>query len=362
VSRGLRVLVPLLNAGLDALRVVPSHLLGVTLTHPLSVNFLLTTRCNSRCTTCDSWRLKDHDRELSLADYQRLAEECRGLGVGLATIGGGEPTLRSDLPDIIRAFKAAGLEVQLTTNGLALRPELRARLQDTGLDRLTLSVDSHVAAVYARIRGVDRLPEVLATLHELLAARPAGPAVETNTVLCRENAATFLHTIDFLLARGVAQASFSAATVAEENYLFAGPKRDLLGIPDDLVARVVAGLLERKRRGLALGPSSRFIEGLAAYCADPTRVVYPCLAGYLTLDVFADGAVHGCGNLPRVGDARSASLGEIWRSRAAAANRREMAAGHCPSCYLSCKAELAIAADPRHLPRLALERLRTASP
>jgi MoaA/NifB/PqqE/SkfB family radical SAM enzyme len=356
----LRSLLPLVDAGLDALRVYPSQLLGVTLTHPLSVNFLVTTRCNSRCATCDSWRLEDHDRELTLADYERLAGECRDLHAGLATIGGGEPTLRADLPAIVAAFKRAGLEVQLTTNGLTLRPELRARLWAAGLDRLTLSIDSHLPDVYARIRGVDRLPAVLESLDAVLHERPGHLAVETNTVLCRENAATFLGTLDFLLARGVRQASFSAATVAGDNYLFAGPKHELLGIPPDLVAGIVDGLLERKRRGLALGPSSRFIAGLATYCADPTRLVYPCLAGYLTLDVFADGAVHGCGNLPRLGDVRTASLRAIWDSPAAAANRRAMAAGRCSNCYLSCKAELSIAADPRYLPRLALERLRGA--
>jgi MoaA/NifB/PqqE/SkfB family radical SAM enzyme len=350
----------LVRDGLNVARAWPSHRLGRTLTRPLSVNLILTTRCNSRCATCDSWRLP-RGAELTLADYQRLAAEAAALGATVVTLGGGEPLLRRDLWDIVAALKRHGRLVQLTTNGLALTPARRRRLVASGVDRVTVSVDSHRPEVYARLRGVDAQARVEAHLRALLRERPAHLQVDTNTVLCRENAPSFLATLDHLLALGVDAVSFSAVTTAPANYLFAEDKAPLATIPPATVAAIVRGLLARRRRDRRVAPSTRFIRGLARYFAAPQELVYPCLAGYLTLDVFADGAVHGCGNLPPVGHVATASLGEIWRSAAAAAGRRDMAAGRCPNCYLSCKAELAIAANPRYLPGFALERLGVGS-
>jgi len=280
------------------------------------------------------------------------------MGVLFATIGGGEPTLRKDLPEIVHAFSSAGLEVQLTTNGLALSRDLRFRLYEAGLTRLTFSIDSHLPEVYARVRGVDRLQKVLDTLDATLAERPPSVSIESNSVLCSANATTFLATIDFLLAKGVDSLAFSAATTSPKNFLFAEDKGHLFPIPPAVAHQIVQGLLERKQRDPRISPSSRFIRGLDSYLSTPSRLVFPCLAGYLTLDVFADGTVYGCGNLPPIGHVRTASLFDIWRSDAASSNRRAMAEGRCPGCYLSCKVEPSLAAHPRFLPEFAWERLR----
>ena len=80
-----------LKEGFNVLRVYPGHQMGKTWSRPVSVNFLITSRCNSKCVTCDSWKLTDHDRELSLKEFQRLAGEIADLDIPIVTIGGGEP-------------------------------------------------------------------------------------------------------------------------------------------------------------------------------------------------------------------------------------------------------------------------------
>jgi len=59
-------------------------------------------------------------------------------------ITGGEPTLRSDLVDIVRIIKEEGVDhIQLNTNGinLALEPELAQKLRQAGLSNLYMSFD-----------------------------------------------------------------------------------------------------------------------------------------------------------------------------------------------------------------------------
>ncbi|MFH1263750.1 MAG: radical SAM protein [Pseudomonadota bacterium] len=346
-----------IQEGINVLRLWGGRVVGQTWSRPISINLLITSRCNSKCVTCDSWKLDDHESELTTDDYRRLAKETADLGIPIVTIGGGEPVLRQDLWEIIRAFKEAGRVVQLTTNGLTMRADQRRKMFESGLDRVTVSVDSHIPEIYAKIRGVDALSGVKENLLALLRERPPNLEVDTNTVLCSDNAETFLDTIDALISWGVPKTNFSAVTTAGENYLMVDNKRALSVCPRTLISQIVVGLRERKRRTRVISASSAFIHGLVPYFEHPDELVYPCLAGYLTLDVFQNGAVHGCGNLPAFGNVRNGSLTEIWKSRDAQTNRENMAAGRCPNCYLSCKAELAIAANPKCLLRFAIEKL-----
>jgi len=343
--------------GLNVLRVFPAFKAKKTWSRPVSVNFLITSRCNSKCVTCDSWKLTDHDNELSTDDFRRLAKEIAELDIPLVTIGGGEPTLRNDLWDIVRAFKAEGRAVQLTTNALTMRERQRTKMYESGLDRVTVSVDSHIPTLYDKIRGVDGAKAVLDNLRDMLKDAPPQVGVDTNTVFCSDNADTFLETIDYLIDMEIKKINLSAVTTAGVNYLMTESKDKLADIPINLVEKVVEGLLERKKKTGTISASTAFIKGLVDYYKNPKKLVFPCYAGYLTIDIFQNGAVHGCGNLPSFANVNEASLKEIWYGKKALENRINMAEGKCPNCYLSCKMELAIAANPKHLPKFAAEKL-----
>jgi cyclic pyranopterin phosphate synthase len=66
---------------------------------------------------------------------------------------GGEPLLRSLLPELVHDLKTRfPIEVGLITNGLHLPPFL-TRLKDAGLDSVTVSLDALDAEVFARMTG-----------------------------------------------------------------------------------------------------------------------------------------------------------------------------------------------------------------
>lgn len=343
--------------GLNLFKVFPGHALGKTWSRPVSVNFLITSRCNSKCITCDSWKLTDHSGELTLEDFKRIAGEIREMNVPIVTLGGGEPTLRPDIWEIVRILKDRGLNVQLTTNALALRETQQEKMYQSGLDRVTVSVDSHLRETYEKIRGVDGVESVLKNIRSILVSKPKHLFLDTNTVFCKDNADTFLGTLDFLIDMGIPKVNFSAITIFGSNYLMTESKEGLADIPLPQVEKIVEGLLHRKRNTTAISASSMFIEGILEYYKNPAKLVYPCFAGYLTIDIFQDGSVHGCGNLPSFANVKDASLQEIWKSASAQKNRDDMASGKCPNCYLSSKMELAIAANPKHTLAFGAERI-----
>jgi len=72
---------------------------------------------------------------------------------------GGEPLLRSDLSEIIRAVPKS-MESSITTNGTLLA-DLAMDLKKAGLSRVNVSLDSLNHETYRRITGSDRLSDVL---------------------------------------------------------------------------------------------------------------------------------------------------------------------------------------------------------
>src|SRR5205814_8100509 len=83
------------------------------------------------------------------------------LGVRSLKVTGGEPTVRADLPNLIRMFRGVGpdLDISITTNGLLL-DRLAAPLAEAGVDRATVSCDSllrHRFAEMTRDRKSTRL-------------------------------------------------------------------------------------------------------------------------------------------------------------------------------------------------------------
>lgn len=146
----------------------------------------LTDICNFRCSYClpDGYTCERKDSELSLPEILRLARAFTALGTRKIRLTGGEPTVRRDFTDIVRAVRSlAGLHtLALTTNGYRLAEHAR-EWRDAGVDSINISLDSLDAARFAQITGHDRQRDVLRGVDACLAADYR--KVKINTVLLR---------------------------------------------------------------------------------------------------------------------------------------------------------------------------------
>lgn len=89
-------------------------------------------------------------------------------------LSGGEPTLREDLPELIRYAKSLGCSyVQLNTNGLRLaaEPEYALRLKEAGLSYVFLQFDGAEDSVYRALRGRALLAEKEKCIENCAAAK-----------------------------------------------------------------------------------------------------------------------------------------------------------------------------------------------
>ena len=124
----------------------------------------VTRRCDLRCRYCfaeGGADTADPTLEALEAAVSDIAARCGGP---LLQLSGGEPTLRDDLPELVRAAKAAGCAfVQVNTNGLRLarEPDYAAALAAAGLDIVFLQFDGTRNEIYEQLRGAPLLEQKL---------------------------------------------------------------------------------------------------------------------------------------------------------------------------------------------------------
>lgn len=107
---------------------------------PFCVSFEVTYRCNARCGHC---HLGDPIPNEKRATPEEFGKICRELRPVVAQVSGGEPLLRKDIEDIIRALRVPGKDpfIVLTTNAALLTLEKYKSLREAGVDEFSISFD-----------------------------------------------------------------------------------------------------------------------------------------------------------------------------------------------------------------------------
>ena len=140
----------------------------------------VTDRCNFRCTYCMPEQIYGHRYKFidksSLLTFQEIitiTEILVEMGVQKIRLTGGEPLLRNKIEDLISPLaNIAGIkELTLTTNGYLL-PSKAQKLKNSGINRITVSLDSLDNEIFKKING--RNVNVSKVLTGIEAAEKAG--------------------------------------------------------------------------------------------------------------------------------------------------------------------------------------------
>jgi len=120
----------------------------------------ITSRCNLHCPVCfaDSGGAgPDPDHDVLRRMFEQTMARTGGCNLQLS---GGEPTVRDDLPEIVKLARRVGFGfVQINTNGLRLAedPALAGKLADAGLSSIFLQFDGVRDEVFRSLRGRELL-------------------------------------------------------------------------------------------------------------------------------------------------------------------------------------------------------------
>ncbi len=251
------------------------------------------SHCNLRCPMC-------HNRDMSAEQkghmdydlFRRIVDEARGYVNDIYLHHRGEPLLNPRIFDMIRYARDAGIKTRFHTNGTLLDEEKAGRLLAAAPDLISFSIDGFCKEEYERVRVGATFEVTVENVLRLLALRKKAGSVKPYIVVERIR---FRASESGARGQVVAELTdrFRAAGVDEviekEEYVWATPTAPDLAVP---------------RR-----------------CA-------ACTFPWYAMVVLWDGTVTPCpqdyeGQL-RMGDAKTATLMEIWNGPAYRELRRQM--------------------------------------
>lgn len=313
---------------------------------PILAGFI-TTRCNLRCRMCGvcDYSATDEMPELSTDQWLRVVDSGVHLGMMLFSIGGGEPMLRPDLYQIIRRARDQGVSVHLCTNGLLLNSENVARLRESKVNTVSVSIESPVAEVHESLRGKGTYEPAVEGIRRLRAEAP-DIHVGINMVITALSFRTMADAVPFAEALGVHQIKFAPVHM---NLLHKRKPpeefRDLVFGPRDLDALEVEvqRLRQALRRSRLQTNSTSFLNGITSLYRN--RLHFRCYAGYAIGAVDPSGRVLPCCDMDGVLNVRDQSLEKIWRSKEFDEMRRRVCSCSRP-CWDTTNTELSIRLSP----------------
>ncbi|MCD1294559.1 radical SAM protein [Methanocella sp. CWC-04] len=133
--------------------------------HTLLANIDVTNRCNLSCPICFANAKKSgYVYEPSFEEIRHMMTVLRNekpVPCYAVQFAGGEPTMREDLPEIIKMAKEMGfIQIQIATNGvkLAASKDYCRELRKSPLSTVYLQFDGVTEEPYVRARGFNALP------------------------------------------------------------------------------------------------------------------------------------------------------------------------------------------------------------
>ncbi len=126
----------------------------------------VTNRCNMACPICFAYAgVANYVYEPSyeqIVDMIELFRANKPWACNALQFSGGEPTLRNDLPDLIKEAKKAGMShVEVNTNGLRLAEDIEyfKKICDAGMDTLYITFDGLREEIHKKLRArTDLIP------------------------------------------------------------------------------------------------------------------------------------------------------------------------------------------------------------
>jgi len=290
---------------------------NLLLRRPLCVSFEITHNCTANCRHCDKGAKVD-DHPLTAEEYGRI---CKDLNPTLVQIAGGEPLLRDDLADIVRALHRPNHPpvIAVVTNGSLLTKDRYLELREAGVHQFSISIDFPDAR-HDSFRRVPGLFEHLErTIPELLAMGHGD--VVLNSCIHRENY-PYLLDITRMARRWGAKLNFSAYTELRTH----NPELNLRH-PED--TEELNGMIDQLYSGNGeFGNVMTSERVMRRYCRFfETRHVPNCQAGYRFLVVNPDGGITPC----------AMHIDERYRTREELIEKFTRRS-KCGGCYISSRA------------------------
>lgn len=314
----------------------------------------ITRSCNLFCAHCRSSSTAGaYEGELSTAECLHLIDDILEVGKPVLILSGGEPLMRHDLFQVAAYAVNKGLRVVMGTNGTLIDDDITAKLKETPISRVAISIDFPTAELQDKFRGKSGAFQ--AAVSGIARLRQAGVEVQINSTITKlnvqylnellalalESGAVAFH--PFMLVptgRGKGLGTVEMSPQEYEKTLnWVYDKQGELGNsmffkPTDAphyqrIIRQRAKASNPKLTSLGDKPTTEAGNGAL------NAITRGCLAGTSFCFISHRGSVQGCGYLDvEAGNIRDESFGQIWTNATLFRKLRDLSniKGKCGIC------------------------------
>jgi len=297
----------------------------------------VTSKCNSRCKTCNVWRLQvNHDEselELDRDESYRVIDQLSKLDCRTVELHGGEPTLRRDLPELVSYCNSLGMTTFFATNGLNMNEKLASELVEAGLNEIRFSLEGP-REPHNLIRGIedafDRKRQAIEAIHNADRGNRVTKVINTTissmNIQCIEKIVDIARQMQIKYVLVFLASIIKLDVVEQTNEIFQEDVTYRRSLLDDSMLIHDPDLIERKREQLLkraheqnvrLNKSTFFTMPTSAVTQGIKRYPVPCPRIYWACTIDSFGNVFPCEYIRyKLGNVRDNCLKEIltnWR-------------------------------------------------
>ena len=284
---------------------------------PRIIDVELTNLCNFRCLMCPTGTFSQRRDKGFMADevFEHLLDEVTPHQTALRFIRFGEPTMHPRFLDYIRMAKKRGLLCHVNTNGSKMDQALMEALCDIPLDSLKLSFQGVDRKSYGEMRNIDFFDDLLDVIRRIHAVRGDRPSPH-------------LHVSTSITYETPEQVETFKSQVS--------PYVDKVSIGHTVLDHLDTNAIRLRPHEVEMLNWLKTQQSLVKEHPE-------CPEVYDKLSINWDGTVSACcgdsDNIMLVGDIRTQTIAEIWRSETLESHRAVLARhGHdelplCRNCF-----------------------------
>lgn len=295
----------------------------------------ISSRCFLRCKMCFAWKRADVNtrKEPTLNEWHNFIYLLADLSNNSLEINfsGAEPLFDGRNLALISVCVSKGIATSMNTNGFLIDKDMACKIAGSGLDSITISLDSINKNTHDFLRGVEGSYDKIMQGIDYLDSYCANLTIGIQTIILENNLDEIIgltewvndrKRIDHICFQAIAQPFYTPF----DNVWYKKSEYNTLW-PKDIkrVHAVIDELIRLKKAGFKISNPISQLEVFKAYFERPNNFIKKTTCNvdfYMTINQFGD--VRTCGRMQTIGNIKKDLPKDIWYSKEANQMREEI--------------------------------------
>lgn len=285
--------------------------------------------CMLRCKMCYKWKddisIENPRGVPAMSDWKRCTDSLREItGPGfLINLGGGEPLLKRDLPELVRHCKGRDFVTNIATNGYLIDEDMARRIADSGLDSINISLDSLDEKIHDHLRGVPGVYNRVMKAIESLDKYCNDLEIIICSVIYDTNQDGVIDLVrwansDNRITRIIFMAPMQPNNTPLDDHWFEKEFSFLWPKDPDKICRIIDEVLDLKREGCNVGNQIYQLEAFKRYLRYPGNFVKKTRCNLnRAVHISSIGDIYICYRWGLLGNIKKDDLAKAWYSEKA---------------------------------------------